>query len=180
MPECKTSQHCYISRLADLMLTLSLHNTVFVKLSEVWLKREKKIFGTSNCVGSRKIHWLVVCRARFMYMIECQAQICNCCYKRKIRRCLTQGYNSPPSSYVNEKSIYLLTRKSRVLVGTEFILRGMGKSMRWAGLYNEENYWFHHVIHRELICSLRRRPSGDAFKALLADSSVELKPVSMW
>lgn len=146
MPEHKISQHCYISWLADRILTLSLHNDVFVKLSEVWLKRKKKIFGTFNCVGSRKIHWLVVCRARFMYVIECQAQIYNCCYKRKIRRCLTQGYNSPPSSYVNKKSIYLVIRKSRVLIWTEFILRG--KSVKWAGLYNEENYWFNHVIHR--------------------------------
>lgn len=152
----------------------------FYKTVKVWLKRKKKIFGTLNCVGSRKTHWLVVYRARFMYMMECQAQNYNCCYKRKIRPCLTQGYNSPPSCCVSEKSISLVSWKSRVLIWTKFISRGMGERMRWAGLYNEENYRFRCVICRDFICLVRRWPRGDAFKALLADSSMELKPVSMW
>lgn len=42
MPECKTSQHHYISELADQMLTLSFHNTVFIKLSKCDLRGKKK------------------------------------------------------------------------------------------------------------------------------------------
>lgn len=137
------------------------------------------IFGTFNCVGSRKIHWLVACRARFMYMEECQAQIYSCCYKRKIRRCLTQGFNSPPSSDVNENSIYRVTTKSGVLIWAEFIPKGMGRARAELAYTMKKNYWFHHVSHRELICLVHRGPNGDAFKALLAESSMELKPVSM-